>query len=180
MPESLNWEAELIYRYILTSSQQNQATLLDLYVKLSKDNHRHSTPCLVNTALCLTLMVCLQKSIWEADRNGVDVCDSSQTILPKLEEVLRLSLETSTLQELDYYKETHFWIYFVAAQLEWKTSHNRPAQPVKLQPQKQNAWFSTMLAEQARFLELWKWSDAQETLDLFVINEFWEPHPRLW
>ncbi|OQV04320.1 hypothetical protein CLAIMM_09223 [Cladophialophora immunda] len=182
MPRTLA-EAEMIHRWIILAAQQNMATILHLYVELTEDDDDpHLELHLTNIALTLTLIMSLQKSIWEAVLNGADICDSSRVIMPRLERVMRSILETSTLEELHYYREAHFWVFFVGAQLEQqkKLKASRPGPRQQNQPASHPSWYSNMLVQQARFLNLWKWPDAQDLVRRFVFNEFWEPHPSVW
>ncbi|OAL37309.1 hypothetical protein AYO20_03485 [Fonsecaea nubica] len=175
-------EAEMIHRWVILDAQRSMATLLHLYADLTDDHDSHQEPHLTNIALTLTLIMSLQKSLWEAKLNGIDICDSSRFILPRLERVMRSIIESSTIEDLHYYREAHLWVFFVGAQMEQqklKASHPSPARQ-KPQVAPPSLWFSNMLVLQARFLNLWEWSDARELMLSFVLNEFWEPSPLIW
>ncbi|EXJ71461.1 uncharacterized protein A1O5_05269 [Cladophialophora psammophila CBS 110553] len=174
-------EAEMIRRWIMVSAQKNVATLLHLYAELTEDDGPTLELHLTNIALTLTLIMSLQKSIWEATLNGADICDSSRVILPRLERVMTSILETATLEELHYYREAHFWVFFVGAQMEQqKVQANHPSPYQANQTPPHPLWFGNMLVQQARFLGLWKWSDARKLVQQFVFNQFWEPAPSSW
>ncbi|KIX95363.1 uncharacterized protein Z520_08880 [Fonsecaea multimorphosa CBS 102226] len=175
-------DAEMIHRWIILGAQKNTATLLHLYQELTEDDDPIVDLHLTNVALTLTLIMSYQKSMWEAIIQGSDICDSSRVIMPRLERVMRSTLETSTLEELHYYRQAHFWVFFVGAQMEQhKLQRTRPgSSPQQSQAAPHSLWFSNMLVQQARFLNLWAWSDARELVQSFVFNEFWEPSPSIW
>ncbi|OAP54465.1 hypothetical protein AYL99_11566 [Fonsecaea erecta] len=166
-------EAENIHRWVIISAQKDMATILNLYVDIAVDDEPLH---LTNIALTLALIMALQKSMWDALLNGADICDSSRAVLPRLEPVMKSILETSTLEELHYYREAHFWVFFVAAQMEQLKLKSSPQN----QAPSPSLWFNNMLAQQARFLNLQKWFDARELLQRFVFNEFWEPSASVW
>ena len=114
----------------------------------------------------------IKKSIFVYDVNGIDLTNTSQVVLPRVEEILKRAMLTATTRERVKYEQAWLWICFLGAHHE-----SRVRLGIVKNSLMASGWFQEKMMELKGGMA---WRDVKAVLDKFVYISYLEPEPGSW